>query len=330
MEKKFTILVISFLLVSTFLFSAGRVEDATTSYPTKNITIVIPAGQGGANDVMARVMLASKGNKVKNQPVIVVNKPGGNEVVGAVYVAESKPDGYNLLMGWGGSTTTFARYVSDLPFDTFNDFVPIIGTASFSNCLAVPYDSPFNTLEELVAYAKENPGKLRWTYSNINSMHYLIGLDFFNKAGIDLTEVINSEGGAAARNLVAGNSVDVGIFATFLINGFEDKMKALAICDDKRDPIFNDVPLFSEAGYDVANLSECKIIAAPKGTPAEIINLLYSEFKSMLDEPSTKEAYAKQGYTIRAWNPEECMEATLNLDKMYEQIVKDFNIKPVN
>ncbi len=314
------------LLLSAFAIAIGC--STNDSYPKQPITIVVPNAQGGANDIMARLMIASGENKIKNQPIIIVNKPGGNEVVGFSYVAKSKPDGYTLIMGWGGSTSTFARQVSDLPYDPFKDFTPVIGTASFSQCLAVSADSPFKTLDELVKYAKEHPGELRWTHSAVNGLHYLLGLDFFKKADIKLTEVVNTEGGAAARNLVASKSVDVGIFATFLAKGFENKIRLLAICDDQRDPIMKNIPLFSELGYEVANVSECKMIAAPAGTPKEIIDILYKSFKAMLESESCKKAFGDLGYTIRAWNPEQCLEAAKKLDSMYAQIIEDFNIKP--
>jgi len=320
------------IVAGIFLFSVFSLVICCTGsdkFPKQAVNIVIPAKQGGANDVMARLMAASGGNKIQNQPIVIVNKPGGNEIVAMSYVAKSKPDGYNLIMGWGGSTSTFARFVSDLPFDTFKDFTPIIGTATFSQCMAVPSDSRFNTLAELVAYSKDHPGELRWTHSNVNGLHYLLGLDFFKKAGIKLTEVVNSEGGAAARNLVAGKSVDVGFFATFLAKGYENKLKLLAVCDDQHDPIMKDVPLFSECGYDIPNLSECKIIAAPAGTPKEVVDILHNSFKAMLESESCKKGYTGLGYTVRAWGPEKCVEAAQKLDAMYARIVKDHGIKPV-
>ena len=311
------------LICCLSVFAQGGSEKA---FPSKPINIICPSSAGGATDIIARAVASEPCDLLNGQPVIVINQPGGNEMVGAAYVADSKPDGYTLLNGWGAPTFTFARHVGTLPVDTFNDFIPIIGLASYSSCIAVPKDSPFDSIGELIEYAKQHPGELRWTHSNVNGTHYVLGLDFFNKVGIELTEVVNSDGGAAGRNLVAGGNVDVGFFATFLTKGFEDRLKVLVISNYERDPLYPDVPTLAELGYDNIVVGyEVKILAAPADTPQEIIDTLYTIFSDMLNGENCLRIFKEQGYSALGWDTEECLNQVKSFDEQFAQFVADYS-----
>ncbi len=314
------------LVVAMLCFAVHSVQAGT--FPDKPVYIVVPARPGGATDIAARVLVAGAPDNLNGQPVVVVNKPGGNEMIGAKFVAEARSDGYTLLMGWGSPLHTFGRHVDDIPIDVYADFKPVLGVLGYSSCLAVPIDSPFNNLADLVAFAKANPGKLRWTHSSVNGTHWILGMDFFEQAGIQLTEVPNGEGGAQARNMVAGGQVDVGVFASFLCRDFVGtKLKVLGVCYSERDAFFPDVPTFKEQGYNVLDAYDVKLLAAPANTPDEHIAALYKGLSAALITPQAQETLAKSGFLTLNWDPEECLKNVRAMDAMYEKFAESMGMK---
>ena len=317
----FCFLMIALLVVSVSSALAGN-EQAT--FPDKPIYIIVGAGPGGGSDIPARALAASAPEFLNNQPVIVVNRPGSNGMVAAKYVANQAPDGYTLLMGWGGPEYTFGRHVQKLPIDLFNDFKPVTGVISYSSCIAVPSSSPFKTLNDLVEYAKKNPGKLTWTHTGKAGTHWINGANFFKLANIKLTEVPNATGGANARNMVAGGHVDVGFFATFLAKPvLGDKLRILAVAFPQRDGIVPDVPTFQEEGYDIANAYDIKLLAASAGTPDWKIKRLFEGFKKAMDSTSFKSIVENANFTTLGLDPEETLKLVEDKDDQFGKLAKD-------
>ncbi|UCG65388.1 MAG: tripartite tricarboxylate transporter substrate binding protein [Deltaproteobacteria bacterium] len=202
------------ILVIICLIASAAYSFAEEKFPTRPVYMVVGHKPGGSTDVSARALVVSLGEYLNNQPLVVVNKPGAQQMLAFKFVATSKPDGYTLIMGWGGPDTVFRAHVARMPVDVFKDFKPVIGLTTFSGCLAVPANSRFKNLNDLVSYAREHPGELNWTYPGGKGAHYINGRDFIRTSKIDVAEVPYS-GGVAARNAVAGGHVDYGVFATF-------------------------------------------------------------------------------------------------------------------
>lgn len=331
---KKTILSLSLaVLISTLCFSGGTGEKPAAvserdSFPDKPIYLIVGAGPGGGTDIPARALAASAPEFLNNQPVIVVNKPGSNEMVASKYVLSQKPDGYTLLVGWGNVSFTFARHVYDLPIDVFKDFKPVIGLISYSSCLAVPMDSPFKTVADLVQFAKANPGALKWTHTGRGGTHWALAMDFFRKAGISLTEVPNSEGGAAVRNLVAGGKVDVAVMATFLGSSLHNqRLRVLAVGFPERDAILPDVPTMKESGYDLIAAYDIKPIAGPAGMEDWKVQKLYEGFKKAIEHSSFKTIVKNANMTVLGWNPQETLDKVMAFDKEFESFAKEIKDK---
>jgi tripartite-type tricarboxylate transporter receptor subunit TctC len=263
------------------------------------------------------------GEYLNNQPLVIANKPGAQTMLAAKFVASSKPDGYTLLMGWGGPDTVFRMHVAKMPVDIFRDFKPVIGVTTFSGCGAVPANSPFKDLNDLVSYARKHPGELSWTYPGGRGAHYINGRDFIRNSKIDVTEVPYS-GGVQARNAIAGGHVDFGFFATFLAPEMvaAGKMRILGIFTEKRSPLFPDFPTFKEQGYDTINATGVKMVAAPAGTPDWKIRILHDAFKKCIEHKAFKSFLKKVGMEKNYRSPEEALKYAREMSQKYAELIE--------
>jgi putative tricarboxylic transport membrane protein len=328
-QVKWSTVIITAVFMALVLLpvaAEGSAEETAETFPSKPIKIIVPANPGGSTDMSARALAATASEYLNDQPAMIVNKAGGNSMVASKFVAESKPDGYTLLHGWGNVDFTMAKHVDKLPIDVFGDFKPVIGVVTFSTGLVVPIDSPFQTLDDLVAYAKANPGELQWTSAGRGG-HWIMAIDFMKQAGIECTEVPNPKGGAEARNMVAGGHVDFGTFATFLAAQLiNDKVRVLAVGFPEREPLVPDVPTFKEAGYDVIDAFEVKFLAAPAGTPDWKIDILYQGFKQSMEHPSFKRIVGNSNLVPLGWDPKKCLEFATNMDKKFGEYTRELGI----
>ena len=320
--KKFIPMSIVFIC----LLAGGAVTAiGAEEFPSKPIYVIVGYNPGGGTDMNARALAATVTEYLNNQPLVIVNKPGAQGLLGPKFVADSKPDGYTLALGWGNSEMTFGQYLMKMPFDFMKDFKPVIALNALTSILAVPADSPFNSLKELVDYAKENPGKLKWTHTGRGSFNHANGLDLMRTAGIKMTEVPNV-GGAKTRNLVAGGHVDLAFFASFLALSVPDKVKGLGMAYPERDPAFPNVPTFDEQGYNIMNAHGLFGIGAPAGVSDERIQTLYESFKKATDHKAYKKIVAGLGFIPLGWDPQKFMEAvktdTTNYGVLAEKLAK--------
>ena len=321
MKRIFAILMVLTLMGATAVFAEGQGESAAEKpFPSKPVNMIVGYNPGGGTDTPARALAAAAPEFMNNQPLIVVNKPGASGMLGPKFVAEQKADGYTLLMGWGNTEFTFNRHVRELPIKVFDDFEPVMAVIKYSSCIAVPTSSPIKSLDDFVAAAKDNPGKLQWTHTGVGGEHYVNALDFFDRAGIELTEVPNT-GGVKTRNLVAGEHVDVAVFATFLAAGFEDKVRVIAIFTDDPNHMFPDVKTANEQGYESINAYAIKCIAAPAGTPKERIDILYDSMKKALEHPAAQKIMKQNNFTPLGWGPDETLKAVKDLDAKYKALI---------
>lgn len=327
MFKKFLSIVFVLALILVVLSGWAVAQE---EFPTKPIDIIVGMAPGGTTDLAARFLAATAPPFLNDVAVNVVNMPGGHQMVALDYVASSvDPDGYTLMVGYGEHNTKVLMGL-DLPVKVDPDpevgaFRPIIGSFGYSSALLVPYDSPFESIDELVEYAKENPGELNWGHTGAYGLHWMMGMSFLEAADVDLVEV-PFEGGPATRQAVTGGHIDCAVAATFLVPDFiTDKLiRALAIFAPERDPLVEDVPTFRELGYDVFDALSFKIIGAPAETPDWKIERLYEGFKQAEETTAFKHMIESQGFIFIGWSPEECQEKAQEYDsKVKELIVKD-------
>ena len=261
---------------------AGAGSATAAGYPDRPIQLVVPYGAGGSTDLLARAV-AQVAPRFFSQPLVVVNKPGGGAIPGRLDVARSKPDGYTLLFGYGSGEDLVVPHQRKLPYDVFKDFEPVCRLSVHSIVLAVPADSPYKTLADLVKAGKAK-GKegLTAAVSTKGAAVDIAFLLFGHAAGINVVTVPGSGGSDAITRLVGGHADFGGGHPSEVLPHIKaGRLRGLAVALPQRDPSVPDIPTFREAGYDVVTAGSVKGIAVPKGTPKEVVSLLETKFKAI-------------------------------------------------
>lgn len=320
-------LLIVFVLGLILLVLSGWAV-AQEEFPTRPIDIIAGDNPGGTVDFAARLMAATASPFLNDVPVNVVNMPGGNMIIAFNYVASlPDPDGYTLMIGYGEQNAK-AIIGYDMPINMDPDpeigaFRPIIGSYGFTSVLVVPYDSPFESIDELVEYAKENPGKLTWGHTGAYADHWMMGMALWKEVGLDMVEVPFG-GGVKTRQAILGGHVDCAVAATFLFPDFiKDKaVRILAVFAPERDPLVKDIPTFRELGYNVFDLINFKIIGASAKTPDFQIERLYEGFKQAEETAVYKQMLESRGFIFTGWSPEECQKKSQEYDSKVKELVE--------
>ncbi|WP_353235568.1 tripartite tricarboxylate transporter substrate binding protein [Diaphorobacter ruginosibacter] len=287
----------SCLLLAT-LALAGSHARADESFPSKPLKIIVPFPPGGTSDSVARIM-ATGMQKRLGQPVIVENKPGAGTVIGNDYVAKSKPDGYTILWGATPFAINDSLVGEKLPYKTLKDFQPVIDLVAMPLVMIVKNDSPFKTLQDLIDYAKKNPGKLSYGSSgNGGSPHLAMEL-FKSKAGVQINHVPYKGSAPSVLDLIAGQT-DVVIDTVFLTmpQVQAGKARALGQTARVRADIIKDIPTMEEAGLSGYEATSWMNFYVAAGTPKNIVNRLHDVSADVLAEPDVKKYLTEQGVSI--------------------------------
>lgn len=292
------------LLSACLLFLAAQSPAALAdTYPSRPIKLVVPFPPGGTSDTVARVLAKGMGERL-GQSVIVYNQGGGGTIIGTEAVARSAPDGYTLL--W--MTTPFAinhTLFAKRPYDTFEDFIPVVDVISVPLVLIVPSNSPAKTLQDLIAMAKKAPGKVAYGSSGPGGSPHLVTAMFASKAGLQLNHIPYKGSAPAVMNLVAGQT-DFVIDTLFLTRPQIEagKARALAQTGAARSPLLPDVPTMREAGLDDYEASSWLSLAAPAGTPETIVSRLNATANEVLQDDAVRRSLEDQGLVIAGGSPE--------------------------
>lgn len=300
------------LLAGLGLAAATHVAAA---YPEKPIQLIVPYGAGGSTDVLARAV-AQVAPKYFPQPVVVVNKPGGGGIPGRVEVVRAKPDGYTLLFGWGSGEDLVVPHQRPLPYDPFTDLVTVCRLSIHSIVLGVPGNSPHKTLADLVKAGKSK----EYTTASVSTKGGSVDITFllFAKAAGIKVNTIPGAGGADATTKLVGGHVDFGGGhpSEILPHVKAGRIKPLAVALAQRDPSIPDVPTFKEQGYDVVTAGSVKGVAAPKGTPKEVISYLEAKFKQVAEDPEFQKIMKDIGQPVMYQNS---AEYTVWFKQAYDQ-----------
>ena len=270
---------------------------ASAAYPEKPIQLIVPYGAGGSTDLLARAV-AQVAPKYFPQPVVVVNKGGGGGIPGRVEVVRAKPDGYTLLFGWGSGEDLVVPHQRKLPYDLFTDFETVCRLSIHSIALAVPASSPHKTLADLVKAAK---GK-EYVTASVSTKGASVDVTFllFGKAAGIKVNTIPGAGGADAITKLVGGHVDFGGGhpSEILPHMKAGRLRALAVALENRDGSIPDVPTFREQGFDVVTAGSVKGVAAPKGTPKEVIAYLEKKFQEVANDPEFRKIMGDLGQPV--------------------------------
>ncbi len=262
------------------------------AYPSKPIRIIVGFPPGGGNDIIAR-LVGAKMQDAWSQPVVIDNKPGANSIIAAEFVAKSAPDGYTLLVNATGGMSVNPALYTKLPYDSLKDFVPISMVGSFPLVLVVNPSVPANSVQELVAYAKANPGKLNYS---AGSTAFQVGTEMFKQmTGTDIKH-IPYKGSAASITAVMAGDVQMTIVDTppLVPQIKSGRVKALAVTSAKRSASMPEVPAMAETvpGYEMVLWIG---VFAPAGTPPDIATKLNAEVVRIINLPDVREKLAGMG-----------------------------------
>jgi tripartite-type tricarboxylate transporter receptor subunit TctC len=267
-------------------------------YPKGPVQVVIPFGPGGLTDILWRSVSEFIGSNLKGT-IVLVNKPGGGGVVGTAFSAVAKPDGYTLVSANSDPLTISPVFTANVPYNSEKDFAYIAKLAAFAQTISVRSDSPFKTLEELIAYAKANPRKLKSSVMGVGSTPHTILSVFNQEANLEINFVPFDSGGETVTNLIGGH-VDMCVVSVSAINSQVQAGKAriLGMCSPKRIPGFPDVPTLAEKGLKKSSIATGVGLAGPKGLPPAIITKWEDAVEKTLKDPKVAGIIEKLGGAI--------------------------------
>jgi tripartite-type tricarboxylate transporter receptor subunit TctC len=287
--------------LSTVMLTAPAL---TQTYPTKTIKLVVPFGPGGPTDVSAR-LVSQVVQSALGQSVVIENRPGAGGATGTKSVATAEPDGYTLLIGTSATLGVVPALVKSPGYDPIKSFAPVAKVADSTLVLVAPASFPARTVQEFVAYAKQNPGKLSYASAGAGNQTQLLAELFKSKAGIDVLHV-PYKSGAEMVTAVLGEQVHMGFPEVSILVPLirEGKVKALAVTSAARHPQLPDVPTMVESGIADFIMTFWTGVVAPAGTPAAIVDKLNTAINDGLRSEAMRDTLIKIGATTNPGSPQ--------------------------
>jgi len=315
---------ISLALLSSLLLTAPVWAQPT--WPAKPIRLVVNFAPGGAADVIARA-LGPQLSQALQQPVIIDNKPGAGGNLGSGEVAKSPNDGYTLLMSSGGAITINPLIYSNMGFNPEKDLVSVAAVSRVLVFLEANPSLPVTNVQEFIAYARANPGKLSFGSPGQGSSPHLAGEMLKRMAKIDATHVPYKGAGPALTDVLGGQLqfwFDPGPGLKHVKDG---KLKLLAVGSSKRSPMFPEVPTLAEAGLAGFDADSLFGIYAPAGTPPAVVTRLHAEINKALQLPAVTDAIKLLGAEPAPMSREEFSERHVREPERFGGLVKDLGLK---
>jgi len=275
--------------VSSVLWCLGMLDvgvtQAAEKYPVKPIVFIVPVEAGGDGDVLVRPVM-ERVSKMLGQPIVIVNKPGGGSSIGYREIHGAKPDGYTL--GWGSATIITNKLQGVSPLD-YHDFTQLGAYATFFPIVIAATKSPvkFNTIQEAIAYAKANPGKLNMSTAGVGQSWWVAATAFIGATGINVNTIPQPGAGALVVAQVAGGHAELGVAAMGSAKSMVEsgQIKFLATLGDGRAPApYDKIPTVRELGYDMSWESSNFVMGPPK-LPKEIVAVLASAIEKAVKDP---------------------------------------------
>lgn len=313
------------IILCAFLVLPAMAE-AAEKFPTKPIELIVPFAAGGSTDVLAR-LVSKTAPKYFDKPLAVVNKPGGGGITGTEGVVRSKADGYTLYVGYGSGHDLVTPHFQKMPYDTFNDLISVCRLSVHSIVMIIRGDAPYKTLKEFIEWGKKKDQVTASVSTKAGSVD--IAFQAVGKAtGLKIVTV-PFRGGAESVTAIVGGQTDCGgNHPSEIISHIKAKrLLPIAVALDNRDPAVPDVPTFKELGYNVVAVGSVKGVAAPKGTPPEVIRYLAEHFKKICDDLEFVKAMKDIGQPVMYQGPQEFAKYLREGFNQYGQMIKEFDIK---
>lgn len=300
---------------------------ADSDYPNRLIRLIVPQAAGSASDNGGRLLAAVLSQDL-GQQIVVENRPGGAFAIGLDYVAKSAPDGYTLGTGPIGALAMTPHVVPKQPYDVQRDFTPIALMTRGQMLLAVSPKLPVNSVQELIAYARANPGKLSNASSGNGSPGHVGGELFKVMTGTNIVHVPYRGGNLALNDVIAGH---IGLIFESLQSiaplAREGKIKALAVTGDHRSPSFPDLPTIAESGVPGYVAETWTGLLGPAGMPRDVIDKLNAAVNRAMASPAFKEKFTTFGDEPGGGTPEDFAAAIKNDSAKWGDLIKRAGIK---
>lgn len=278
---------------------------AQADFPSKPLTMIVPFSAGGTTDILARIVGQALGQEL-GESIIIENKPGAGGNIGAQQAARAKADGYTLFMGTVGTHAINQSLYKKLPYDPLKDFTPLSRVATVPNLLVAHPSRPYKTVQEMIAYAKANPGDVTYGSPGSGASPHVSGALFQSMTGAELTH-IPYKGSAPAVSDLLGNQIAVMFdnMPSAIQHVRSGKLRPIAVTTAKRSPELPDVPTIAEAGVPGYEATSWFGLWAPAGTPAPVLDKLHSALTKVLQDPAVVKKIADQGGEVVIDTPAE-------------------------
>lgn len=314
-------------LAATAVLAAGTAV-AQTAYPApgKNITLVLPFAAGSGTDTTTRI-ISKELSTALGTGIIIDNKAGANGSIAASYVARSAPDGYTIFVTTNTSHSANPYLLKNMTYDPIKDFTPIARTGDLPFMLVVNPEVPANSVAELIALAKKEPGK--YSYASGSSSAIVSGATFATLAGIDLLHVPYKSSPPALTDIIAGRVtmmfVDV-LTGLPHVNG--KALKALAVTTKNRSALLPQLPSMDEAGVKGFDITSWQGYLGPANLPKDIVVKLNAEIRKVVERPEIKQQLGERGMEAFSGTPESFDKFLKEQLVVWEKLIKDAKIEP--
>ena len=304
------------------LFSAALYAD---DYPSRSVTIVNVFGAGGGSDTVCRI-IANKLGPALGQPVIVEDRPGADGALAALYVHHQPADGYTLMMATNSPLSADPYLHKDVNYDPVKDFVPITRVGSFTLMLVVDPKLSIHSVQQMIDYAKANPGKL--TYASGNTAGIVALETIKHDAGISMLHVPYKSTAPALEDIIGGRvSMMLADFTSAIPHVNAGTVRPIAVSRIRRSTLFPDLPTMDEAGIKGFNLDTWAGLVAPAGTPPQIVAKLNGALRPIIDSPEVQARFKNVGFEGFSSTPEELGNFIKAQLALWGKMIKDANVQ---
>jgi len=319
--RRSALTIFMFFLALTSLLWAG---SALAKYPERAVTVLTPHPAGGDTDAVARA-ITEAARKDFPKGIAVVNRAGGGGTIGITELVRAKPDGYTLCSS-PIAPLIIGPHRLAVPYKTADDYQPIIRMVTSTFNIAVGKDRPWKSLQEFLAYSQANPGKVRIGVAGEGTIPHLAAVRFARLARVDLT-IVPFTGGVESVTALLGGHIDASCQAVseIIAHAQAGNARILVTLEEKRNPLFLEVPTAKEAGFDMT-ASVYHSIIGPKGLSPEIVSTLHDIFKRAMNDPIFRKPMEQRGYIISYEGPDDLRKRLIQDYETYGRLVEQLGL----
>jgi tripartite-type tricarboxylate transporter receptor subunit TctC len=313
------------MLAAAAAFATAAIAQ---TYPTQSVRFIVPFPPGGTTDILARVF-AQKMSEAWGQSVVVENRSGAGGLIGSELVARSAPDGYTILLGTIGTHGVSLSLYSKISYHPEKDFAPVTLLATLPNILAINPLVPAKNVNELIAYAKANPGNIAYASAGNGTASHLAGEMFRKAAGIDIAHIPYRGSSPALTDLMAGRvALTFDYMPSALPYVKSGKLRGLAVTGTARTKATPELPTMIEEGLSDFNMVTWYAVFAPRGTPAEVVARIRDTIARVASAPDLIKRMDDLAVDLVAGTPEELAQYQHAEIDRWAKFIKEANIKP--